>query len=302
MDFQLFQNAMYPLLLKSISLNIAFNQIKTIYSENIDKEPTAHIIRLCCVIKPLITWNLRDVATRAVERCGGQGYLSVNRLAENIGFAHSGITAEGDNSVLMQKVAKELMTSLEEKNFTFPPMTQCPMRELAGLKNVNEIETLLNLIKWREVNAAKDMTTLQIQKVRKEGKSVYDVWMKEGNYQVQALAFAFGERVVAEFCVNELRICPSEIRKILEIIVKGYLEQTVIENLAWYLMHNYISVEAAENLKTDYRKILEEVHKNSLKIVNSFGIPEHLLTAPIAQDYEDFNSRPNGGEVYRPNL
>lgn len=31
------------------------------------------------------------------ERCGGQGYLSVNRFGELIGFAHAGMTAEGDN-------------------------------------------------------------------------------------------------------------------------------------------------------------------------------------------------------------
>jgi hypothetical protein len=27
-----------------------------------------------------------------------------------------------------------------------------------------------------------------------------------------------------------------------------------------------------------------------------------LLTAPIAQNYEDYNSRPNLGEVYTPKL
>lgn len=31
------------------------------------------------------------------ERCGGQGYLSCNRFGELIGFAHAGMTAEGDN-------------------------------------------------------------------------------------------------------------------------------------------------------------------------------------------------------------
>ena len=36
-----------------------------------------------------------------------QGYLSVNRFGEFFGSAHAGMTAEGDNSVLMQKVAKE---------------------------------------------------------------------------------------------------------------------------------------------------------------------------------------------------
>jgi hypothetical protein len=37
-------------------------------------------------------------------RCGGQGYLSCNRFGTFIGLAHAAMTAEGDNSVLMQKV------------------------------------------------------------------------------------------------------------------------------------------------------------------------------------------------------
>lgn len=34
-----------------------------------------------------------------------------------------------------------------------------------------------------------------------------------------------------------------------------------------------------------------------MKLTESFGIAEHLLTAPIAQDFEDYNSRPNQGEL-----
>ena len=46
----------------------------------------------------------QDTATTCRERCGGQGYLSVNRFGAILGFAHAGMTAEGDNRVLMQKV------------------------------------------------------------------------------------------------------------------------------------------------------------------------------------------------------
>lgn len=50
--------------------------------------PTA-VIRLCCVIKPLITWNTERIGSICRERCGGQGYLRASRLASVIGFAHA---------------------------------------------------------------------------------------------------------------------------------------------------------------------------------------------------------------------
>ena len=57
---------------------------------------------------------LQDTATTCRERCGGQGYLSVNRFGQILGFAHAGMTAEGDNRVLFQKVAKEYSATVTQ--------------------------------------------------------------------------------------------------------------------------------------------------------------------------------------------
>lgn len=37
------------------------------------------VVTMCCVIKPLASWNLEEVVSVSRERCGGQGYLSCNR-------------------------------------------------------------------------------------------------------------------------------------------------------------------------------------------------------------------------------
>lgn len=44
---------------------------------------------------------MEKVATVCRERCGGGGFLKYNRVADAIEGAHSGMTAEGDNRVLM---------------------------------------------------------------------------------------------------------------------------------------------------------------------------------------------------------
>eukprot|EP00955_Chlamydomonas_euryale_P026654 281117-Chlamydomonas_euryale.AAC.1 len=71
------------------------------------------VTALVCAIKPLCAWHIETTATTCRERCGGQGYLSVNRFGSLLGFAHAGMTAEGDNRVLMQKVAKEVLGLME---------------------------------------------------------------------------------------------------------------------------------------------------------------------------------------------
>jgi hypothetical protein len=72
-------------------------------------EEQAMVVMLCCGIKPMCGWNCERTASTCRERCGGQGYLSCNRFGSIIAFSHATVTAEGDNRVLMQKVAKEFL-------------------------------------------------------------------------------------------------------------------------------------------------------------------------------------------------
>ena len=67
---------------------------------------------MCCATKTFLSWNLNEVATVCRERCGGGSFLAYNRIGEIITFSHSGMTAEGDNRVLMQKIVKDIMTDL----------------------------------------------------------------------------------------------------------------------------------------------------------------------------------------------
>lgn len=48
----------------------------------------------------------------------------MNRLGLAIQFAHAGLTAEGDNRVLMQKVTKEVMALAQQGKHRIPKV--CP--------------------------------------------------------------------------------------------------------------------------------------------------------------------------------
>ena len=60
----------------------------------------------------------------------------MNRFGTFLGLAHAAMTAEGDNSVLMQKVAKERLGEIAKTGFDIPKdMNTGTRREMAGVTN-----------------------------------------------------------------------------------------------------------------------------------------------------------------------
>lgn len=59
-----------------------------------------------------------------------------------------------------------------------------------------------------------------------------------------------------------------------------------------------VAVHTADMFRSFCRALCKELAPSSQRLCDSFGIPDHLVAAPIAADWIDYNKVDNQGELY----
>ncbi len=296
LDYPSHQRRLMPLLAKSYALTFALNYLCERYV-NRSEEDIREIETLAAGMKSYATWFTTETLQECREACGGKGYLAENRLADLKADSDIFTTFEGDNTVLMQLVAKGVLTTFKE---TFHDEGMMGILRFAGkrvgttlgeknplaIRNTDKEHLLstdfqVSAFKYRE-----DTLTYSVgQRIRgliKNGMSSYDAFLR-CQTQLLALANAFVEvKVLEHFLIAIEKEENKDLQNALKKLCNLYALHTIESHKGWYLEVDYMAGAKTKAIRRAVDDLCTEVRKDALCYIEAFGIPDDLLGAPIA--------------------
>ena len=332
LDYQRHQRRLLTRLATTYAMSFAHETFLTafdgVFSGRTDTpEGREDLETIAAALKPLSTWAALDILQEAREACGGAGFLAQNRLTQLRADLDIYVTFEGDNNVLLQLVAKRLLTDYGRKfknpdAATIARLVGGQVGEAAinrsGLRQVTQRvadfgSTARSVGNVRDADAQRQLLTDRVEsmvaalagRLRAASKlspvEGADLFNQNQNELIEA-ARAHGELLQWESFTAAVEQIPDADTKQVMTWLRDLFGLGLIEkNLAWYLIHGRLSAHRAEAI-TDYidDRLLPRLRPHALDLVEAFGFaPEHLR-AEIASGNEQ--ARQNEARAYYEEL
>lgn len=295
LDYPSHQRRLLPKLAKVYALHFGLEYLTSRYVNRTD-EDIREIETLAAGMKAYATDFTTQTLQECREACGGKGYLAENRFAKLKGDSDIFTTFEGDNTVLLQLVAKGLLS--EFKKEFHEEGTRAVLRYIGTrvstvlseqnpfiIRNTDREHLLdnefhLNAFQYRERRLLQSLAR-RLRGWIKEGLSSYDAFLKCQNHSI-ILATAYAERVVLEqFVLKIASIEDEKLKATLKELCDLFALSTIENHRGWYLEHDYLAGSKTKAIRRMVSELCSKVRESAGQLVDAFAIPDESLAAPI---------------------
>jgi acyl-CoA oxidase len=312
MEYRVHQRRLLPLLARTYALHFAQEQLVArlhdVFSRQDEGAEAARreLETIAAGVKALNTWHATETIQTCREACGGAGYLSANRFAALKADTDVFTTFEGDNTVLLQLVAKGLLTEFRDE---FREMNSLGVaRFVAGqaaeqiaektalrqvlerLRDVgpsgDDAAGLLDreyqraMLRWRADHVRAGVAR-RLKRGIDRGDDEFEVFSSCQDHVVLA-ARAYMESFVLDAFADAVESCPSEDeRRVLSDLCDLHALSVIEAERGWFQEHGRLSGERAKAVTAQVGRLCQSLKDRSGHLVDAFGIPEELLDVDL---------------------
>jgi acyl-CoA oxidase len=308
LDYQVHQRRLIPLIATTYAASFAHEQLLTkfdgVFSGATDTDADRQDLEtLAAALKPLSTWHALDTLQEAREACGGAGFLAENRLVGLRADLDVYATFEGDNHVLLQLVAKRLLTDYSRRFAKADVgvlaryvVEQAADRTVSGsglrtlAQNISDRGSVARSVEQlRETGAQRALLTDRVETMVAEVAAKLRPGTK-GSKQAAADLFnanqsavidaarAHAELLQWEAFTDALDGIDDEGTRVVLTWVRDLFGLGLVEkHLAWYLINGRLSPKRAQAVTAYIDRLIARLRPHAQDLVDAFGYgPEHI--------------------------
>ncbi|WP_436500945.1 acyl-CoA dehydrogenase family protein [Actinokineospora sp. HUAS TT18] len=323
LDYLAHQRKLLPALATTYALHFAQEQLVTTLHELEagDDRRQRELESRAAGLKAIGTWHATHTIQTCREACGGAGYLMENRLPRLKADTDVFTTFEGDNTILLQLVAKGLLTGYQQHLHTLGSVGLARFIADQFVETVIErtaaralIDRLINAVTpqddetdllnrgWhlrlfedREKHVL-DTLARRLRKAGEDGADAFGVFNRAQDHVLRA-ARVHIQRVVLEAFVAAIDRCGEGPEKdLLDRVCDLYVLADVEADLDWFLGHGRLSTGRAKAVTSAVNDLCAHLRPHAGTLVEAFAIPDTMVGAPIALGAE--RDRQDAQRVY----
>jgi acyl-CoA oxidase len=310
MDYRTHQRRLLPALAKTYALHFAQEDVVArlhrVFSAGGDADTgreRRELETLAAGLKAVATWHATATIQECREACGGMGYLKGNRFAALKADTDVFTTFEGDNTVLLQLAAKNLLTDFRDQLGELDPLgtasffagqvfetvaERSAMREvltrladdlLPGRDDQADLasrEVQLELLRWRSDHIRSGVAR-RLKGGIDGGREPFEVLLDCQDHLIAA-ARAYVDCFVLECFAAAIDRCPDPgSRVLLDRVCDLYALSTIEADRGWFQEHGRLSSTRSKAVIKAVNTLCAALRPHATGLVEALGIPEASL-------------------------
>jgi acyl-CoA oxidase len=312
LDYRTHQRRLMPLLARTFALHFAQDELREKFDhamrqENPPDRERRELESLAAAMKAAASWHATHTIQTCRECCGGAGYMSENRFAALKADTDIFTTFEGDNTVLIMLAARALLTDYahdfgglnpaEMVTFVASQAVETVVERLFARKivqviadvvptanseygNLQEREHQLELFRWRQGHITASVAN-RFKRGLDEGYDPFEVFRAVQDHAIAA-AQAYVDTTLLEAFMGAIdRAEDEQLKQILNLVCDLFALSTVEAEKGFFQEHGRLSSPRTKAVTREVNRLCNEVRQNAGALVDSFGIPDAILSAPI---------------------
>ncbi|MCP9766357.1 acyl-CoA oxidase [Lacihabitans sp. LS3-19] len=298
LDYPTHQERLFPLLAKSYVLSFALERMREKFADSMHSDDKREVEALAAGIKSYASWHATHTIQECREACGGKGYLAENELADLKADTDIFTTFEGDNHVLLQLVAKSILTEFKQefndggygaivrhlfKRVSSEYIEKNPFSARnTDASHLLDVEFHLQTLRYREEKLLFSLSD-RMRSFLKKRMNPNDIFLRTQTHMI-SLAMANIERYILE-CSNDFvsKMEDSSEKEALLTLQNVFALDAIYRDRGWFLENDYLSGEKSKAIRKVLAKTYRDIRPNAGLYVKAFGIPEVLRNAEIVK-------------------